>query len=277
MNPWLETLCVALVTLSGIFLGRLCSSFRKPYWTLGYFPPLLLIAMLVTARFADGLAFVAPLSWITAGRARFVVLSLAATMGLTTPLPRLANRCQKLAVCVLMTVVVVWFSISPFLAPALLKNRLLNLDTRIASNGICFQTTDYTCGPAAAVTALTKLGLSAQEGEIAVLSHCSPVTGTLPGCLAKALQNRYGSEGLQCQYRRFDSLDQLKSADVTLAVVSDAFLTYHCVAVLEVSDHNVIIADPVIGRRSMSHKQFEKIWRYCGIVLKRDSMQNKKG
>ena len=277
MNCWLETIGVILVTLSGIFLGRVFSGLRKPYWMLGYLASFLLVAMLVTARFFDGLSFVAPLSWIAAGRARFVVLSLAATMGLTTPLPRLANRYQKLAVCVLMTVIVVWFSISPFLAPALLKNRLLNLDTRIASNGICFQTTDYTCGPAAAVTALTKLGLPAQEGEIAVLSHCSPVTGTLPACLAKALQNRYGSEGLQCHYRRFDSLDELKNADAALAVVSDAFLTYHCVAVLEVSDRNVIIADPVIGRQSMSHKQFEKIWRYCGIVLKRDSTQNKKG
>lgn len=277
MNCWVETIGVILVALSGIFLGRVFSGFRKPYWTLGYFPPFLLVAILVTARFGDGLSFAAPLSWIAAGRARFVVLSLAATMGLTTPLPRLANRYQKLAVCVLMAVIVVWFSISPFLAPALLKNRLLNLDTRISANGVCFQTTDYTCGPAAAVTALTKLGLAAEEGEIAVLSHCSPVTGTLPVCLAKALQNRYGSEGLQCHYRRFDSLDELKNADAALAVVSDTFLTYHCVAVLEVLDRNVIIADPVAGRQSMSRKQFEEIWRYCGIVLKREWTQNEKG
>ena len=277
MNPWLETIGVVLVTLSGIFLGRLLSNFRKPYWTLGYFLPLLLVAILVTARFSNSLAFVPPLSWIAAGRARFVVLSLAVTMGLTTPMSRLTNKYEKLTICILMTVVVGWFSISPFLAPALLKNQLSNLSTRIASNGVCFQTTDYTCGPAAAVTALAKLGLSGQEGEIAVLSHCNPVTGTLPVCLAKALQKRFGSEGLQCQYRRFDSLEQLRNAGTALVAVRDTFLSYHCVAVLEISDRTVVVADPVEGRKSMSHKQFEKIWRFSGIVLNRDSSQNKKG
>jgi hypothetical protein len=53
-----------------------------------------------------------------------------------------------------MVVVVVWFSVLPFLAPALVKGHLANLKTMVDSNGICFQTTDYTCGPAAAVTRL---------------------------------------------------------------------------------------------------------------------------
>jgi predicted double-glycine peptidase len=49
----------------------------------------------------------------------------------------------------------------PFLVPALIKERLSNLTTRLDSNGICYQSTDYTCGPAAAVTALRRLGLQA--------------------------------------------------------------------------------------------------------------------
>jgi len=120
---------------------------------------------------------------------------------------------------------------------------------------------------------LRKLGLPAHEGEIAVLSHTSPVTGTFPRCLYTALQNRYASDGLKCQYRHFDSLRQLKAAGLTLAIVRDKLLSDHCVAVLEVSDWTVSIADPVVGRRLMSHKQFEKIWRFSGIVLKRDSTQ----
>jgi len=85
--------------------------------------------------------------------------------------------------------------------------------------------------------------------------------------------NHYRDEGLKCQYRNFDSISQLKDSGITLAVVRDAFLLDHCVAVLEVSDRMVIIADPVFGRQQMSHKQFEKIWRFRGIVLKRDSSQ----
>ena len=274
MNPWLETIGVIQIALLGIFLGRVFSGLRKPYWTLGYFLPSLLIAMLVLAKYNNALVFVPPFSWITAGRVRFIILALAATMGLTTPLSRLPRKCEKLIIGVLMAVVVVWFSVLPFLVPALIKDDLSNLKTIVNSNGICYQTTDYTCGPAAAVTALGKLGLAASEGEIAVLSHSSPVAGTLPRCLYTALKNRYGADGLKCQYRRFDSIAQLRNAGITLAVVRDAFLLDHCVAVLEVSDRMVTIADPVLGRILMSHEQFEKIWRFSGIVLKRVSTQS---
>ena len=274
MNPWLETIGVIQIALLGIFLGRVFSGLRKPYWTLGYFLPAVFVAMLVLARYNNALPFVPPFSWVIAGRVRFVILALAVTMGLTTPLSRLPRKCEKLTIGVLMVVVVAWFSVLPFLVPALIKDDLSNLKTIVNSSGICYQTTDYTCGPAAAVTALGKLGLSASEGEIAVLSHSSPVVGTLPRCLYTALKNRYGADGLKCQYRRFDSIAQLRNAGITLAVVRDAFLLDHCVAVLEVSDHMVTIADPVLGRTLMSHEQFEKIWRFSGIVLKRVSTQS---
>ncbi|MHC4463185.1 MAG: cysteine peptidase family C39 domain-containing protein [Planctomycetota bacterium] len=273
MNPWLETIGVIQIALLGIILGKVFSGLRKPYWTLGYFLPSLLIAMLVLAKYNNALPFVPPFSWITAGRVRFIILALAATMGLTTPLSRLPRKCEKLTIGILMVVVVTWFSVLPFLVPALIKDDLSNLKTIVNTNGICYQTTDYTCGPAAAVTALGKLGLSASEGEIAVLSHSSPVAGTLPHCLYTALQNRYGADGLKCQYRYFDSIAQLRKAGITLAVVRDALLSDHCVTVLEVSDRMVVIADPVVGRQLMSHEQFEKIWRFSGIVLKRVSTQ----
>jgi len=273
MNAWLETIGVVLVALLGIALGRAFSSFRRPYWTLGYFLPFLLIAMLVITRYANWLSFVPPFSWVTAGRVRFVILSLAVTMGLTTPLSRLPRKCEELTVCILMAVVVVWFSVLPFLLPVLIRDHLRNLNTTLDSNGICFQSIDYTCGPAAAVTALRKLGIPAHEGEIAVLSHTSPVVGTLPRCLCAALQNRYSVDGLKCRYRHFDSLVQLRDAGITLAMVRDAFLLDHCVVVLGVSDRMVTVADPVLGKVSMSHKQFEKIWRFSGIVLKRTTTQ----
>jgi len=273
MNPWLETIGIIFVAVSGIVLGRIFSGLRRPFWTLGYLVSLALIAMLVAPRFANSLAFVPPFYWLM-GRAKFVILCLAVTMGITTPLSRLPRKREKFIVCTLMAVVVIWFSVLPFLVPALIKNHLSNLKTRVDSKGICFQTTDYTCGPAAAVTALRKLGLHAQEGQIAVLSHSSPVAGTLPGCLYTALRNQYGTDGLRCQYRHFRSLAELSEAGITLVMVKETFLSDHCVVVLEVSDGMVVVADPVSGRMSMSHNQFEKIWRFSGIVLKRDSTQS---
>jgi hypothetical protein len=271
MNPWVGTICVIFVALLGVLFGKVFSCFRKPYWACGYFLPAILIAMMVVTSFNNALPFVPPFSWVTAGRTRFIILALAITMGLTTPLSRLPRKFEKLIIGLLMAVVVVWFSVTPFLVPALIKEKLSNLETTVNSSGICLQSTDYTCGPAAAVTALRRLGLSANEGEIAVLSYSSPVAGTLPTCLSAALQQRYGTEGLKCQYRHFDSITQLRNAGITLAVVRDGLINDHCVTVLGVSDYMVTLADPVWGRKLMSHKNFEKVWRFSGIVLKRDS------
>jgi hypothetical protein len=273
MDPWLETIGIVLVAVLGIVLGRAFSRLRRPCWILGYFVPLVLMAALVVPRFANSLAFVPPFYWLV-GRLKFVILCLAVTMGLTTPLSRLPRKCEKLMICLLMAVVVTWFSVLPFLVPALIKDRLLNLRTSVDSDGVCLQTTDYTCGPAAAVTALGKLGLPANEGEIAVLSHSSPITGTLPRCLYTALQNHYSGEGLKCRYRYFKSLAELADAGITLVVVRNTFLTDHCVAVLDVSNGTVTVADPVVGKVLLPRKHFEKIWRFSGIVLERESAQS---
>ena len=99
------------------------------------------------------------------------------------------------------------------------------------------------------------------------------MTGTLPACLSSALQDRYSADGLSCRYRRFDSVAQLKNAGITLALVREAFMMDHCLAVLEVSDDAVTVADPVTGTRLMPYEQFEKIWRFSGIVLQRDTLQ----
>lgn len=274
MNPWLETTGVILIAVFGVIAGRIFSRFRKPYWVLGYILPGVLIVMLAMVRFNSNLYFVSPFSWIAAGRVRYVVLSLAVSMGLTVPLSRLPYKFERLIVCLLMAGFVTWFSVLPFLMPVLIKERLSNLQTKFDKNGVCRQTTDYTCGPAAAVTALGKLGLTADEGELAVLSYSSPVTGTLPACLSSALQNRYSAEGLSCRYRHFDSIAQLKNAGITLALVKEAFYMDHCLAVLEVTDEVVTVADPVTGTRLMPYEQFEKIWRFSGIVLQRNTLQN---
>jgi len=264
MELGLETIGVTLVAILGVSLGRIFSRLKKPYWLFGYFLPFALIVILVITQHISALSF------LPTGELMFVILALAITMGLTTLLPHLPHKSERFITCVLMVVFVVRFSVSPFIAPALLKDDLSNLRTTIDADGNCFQSRDYTCGPAAAVTALKKLGFDAQEGEIAVLARTSPITGTIPRYLYTALQNRYGYKGLKCQYRHFDSIAQLKGQGITLAVVKDAFLSNHCVAVMEVSDRMVVFADPAFGKMNVSHEQFEKIWLFSGIVLKRD-------
>jgi len=273
MNPWFEIFGVILLAFSGAAAGKVLSCSRRSIRVWGYILPFVLIAIILLAKYNCSLAFIPPFSWLIAGRIKYVVISMVITIGLTTPLARLPYRTEKIITCILMIVLVTCCSILPFLAPVLIEADLSRLETRFDSNGICRQGKEYTCGPAAAVTALNRLGLKAQEGEIAVLSYTSPLTGTLPRCLNEALNNRYNAEGLVSQYRNFDSVSQLKDADITLAVIRDAFMLDHCVAVLDVSETSVTFADPAIGIKSIPLEQFEKIWRFSGIVLKRNFTQ----
>lgn len=269
ISPWLEILALGLVAILGVVLGRMSRSLRFPWWALGYAVSLSLVGIVALGRCDGVLHFSRPFSWMVAGRMRFVVVAFAVTLGLSTPLFHLPRQWERIVAWVLMAAVVLRFSIIPFAVPALVAEELSGLNTIVDSNGVCLQTTDYTCGPAAAVTALRRLGLPAAEGEIAALAHTGPWGGTLPACLSEALQSRYGPEGLDCRYRRFNSVAELDQPGVTLAVVKDTFRKDHCVAILDVSDEAITLADPAYGVTSMSHEQFESIWRYAGIVLTR--------
>ena len=271
MNPWVETIFVLFVAFAGVGIGLKISRTKGHYWLLGCLVPFIFLFSLAAVRFVQSLIFIPPFSFFLAGRVRFIVLALAVTIGLTTPLSRLKHVYQKVVLCILMADVVIWFAVMPFLMPALIKDKLLSLPTVVSVDGICFQSTDYTCAPAAAVTALARLGFKAQEGRLAFLSYSNPITGTLPICLENAIRTCYGSSGLDCHYRHYDSVEQLKGADSTLAIVKSSFLSDHCVAVLEVTDEFVLLVDPSFGKVQMSRDQFEKIWRFTGIALKAHS------
>ena len=270
MSPWLETFGVILVALTGVAAGYMLSRLKSFFWMLCYFLSIAIIIMMVLARYSEALKFEPPFCWVAIGRIKFVILALAVTLGLTVCLRHLPHKLEKVLVCILMSLVVVWFTVLPFLVPAIIKDHLANLPTVINSKGICIQGTNYTCGPAAAVTALGKLNLRGYEGELAILAHTSPVAGTLPSCLSDALESKYGSMGLKCKYRHFGTVSELKNSDVTLAVVKSAFMVDHCVVILDVSNDQVTVADPVLGEITMSYERFEEIWQFSGIVLSRN-------
>jgi predicted double-glycine peptidase len=273
MNPWFETIFVLLLAFMGVLCGMAIWHLSRPMRVFGYLLPLLTIIGLIILRVVSSAALTEPLYWVSISRAKFAILSFTVPMGLIAPLPKLPYIWERFATCIITVVFIFIFSIPPFLAPALVRNDLSNIQTNVNSDGVCFQSKSYTCAPAAAVTALRKLGFAAYEGELAILSHTSPITGTLPWSLYTALSRRYSSDGLNCQYRRFDSINQLQDADITLVAVRDTLFSDHCVAVLEISEDTVTIADPAYGKTSISREHFEKIWRSAGIALKRQGTQ----
>jgi hypothetical protein len=269
MTPWVEAIAVALLALAGVLLGRWFSRLPRPYWAIGYFIPLLLVILYGLAQHKPALSFVPPVSWLVMGRNKFASIGFISTMVLTTPLSRVRPARARLLISVLMALIVLHMSVWPFLAPAFNRGYLAHLRTRLDPDGICRQSNDYNCGPAAAVTALRRLGFPAEEGEIAILAHTSSATGTPPDVLARALQQRYGNEGLISEFRVFRNLEELRRAGLTLAVIRYTFWIDHYVTVLEVRSDQVIAGDPSLGLVSFSREEFLKKWRFVGVVLKR--------
>ena len=269
MQPWIETTGVVVLALAGAFLGQLFSRLKKPLWAVGYLVPMVLVSMVALARRIDRLSFLVPFSWVMAGRREFVILAFSTAMLFWTPLSRLRLERQRGMVRVLAIVCVFYFSVLPFLGEALYRPYLSNLKTHFDAEGVCLQSYHFTCGPAAAVTALRAFGLEAEEGELAILSHTSPTAGTPADLLCAALQKRYAPQGLLCEYKHFKSIEELKDAGVTIAVTKYGLLVDHYVAVLGVTDEEVVVGDPLAGRKALSHQDFGSMWRFAGIALKR--------
>jgi predicted double-glycine peptidase len=185
---------------------------------------------------------------------------------LLTPAAKLPRRRDRVLLGIFTGLFLIGFVVLPFLLPAIARPALEALVTRIDPDGVCIQQTSYTCGAASAVTGLRKLGLPAQEGQVAIWSHTSQY-GTTPDELASALQSHYGREGLTVRYRRFKSVAELKEPPVTLAVVKYNVLTDHFVTVLAVTGQAVIIGNPLSGRVEYSYDDFAKVWRFSGIAL----------
>jgi hypothetical protein len=267
LAPWFESLAAAGIAILAFVLGRWSSRLPRPYWILGYLIPLVILLLYCTAVFRPELTMVPPLSWMLSGRAKFVCFNFVTTMVLSAPLGRLPQKRNRIMVCLLI-VVLTSMSIVPFAAPAFNRNYLAELKTRVDGDGICRQSNAYTCGPAAAVTVLRRLGLQAEEGEIAILSHTSALTGTDPDALARALQKRYATNGLVVEYRGFRAASELKDAGLTVAVVKFNALQDHCVAILGVETNRIIIGDPLSGLGSSSIEEFENNWQFVGVVLK---------
>jgi len=271
MNLWLAAISATLFACCGIFVGYLFSRLPKNYWTLGYFIPVVLVFTYGVAVHFPSLSFTPPISWMMMGRKKFAIMGFIAGLILTTPLSRLPKKRDRIIVCVLTAIMIFSATVWPFIIPAFDRGDLANLKTHMDSNGICLQTTDYTCGPAAAVTALHQLGFTADEGKLAILSETSSTTGTPPDMLAEALQKEYGNQGLIVDCRPFKDISELKQSGLTLAMVKYSFMVDHWVIVLQVTDSQVIIGDPLDGKVKISYDDFLKKWCLVGIVMKRQS------
>lgn len=269
LDPLTVTALAAMVAFVALMAGLRLSRAGVAPWTVGWLGSLLLILSISAARRWCELAFVAPFSWIAAGRSQFVVFSGAVTMLLATLTPRLPRRRDRNWVFAFLGLSVSIFGLGPLVLPVALRARHEGLKTTFFKGGVCEQHDGYNCGPAAAVTALGWLGYEASIGDLAIRALTTPLTGTPPDLLCQAMEERYGHEGLSCKYRTFESVEDIPREGVTIVVIQHSFLIDHYVAVKEVSADGVIVGDPLKGLMKLSRLEFERRWRKTGIVLTR--------
>lgn len=266
LRIWLETLGVVCLAVMGAAAGWRCSKLRGLWWLAGYFVPLLFIVVVGLTRRIPELESTPPFAWLMAGRTEFALLAPVCTLLLTTPLSRLPSRRQRILIGILMVAAVGQASVVPFLSPAFNYRYLKGLRTTIDSQGICMQSNGYTCGPAAAVTALRRLGIEAQEGQLAILARTTRFTGTPADLLCLAIQKEHG---VRCHPVCVRNITDLRGKEPFIAVVKYAFLIDHYVTVLNIGDSTILIGDPLVGQTEMSHEEFTRTWRRCGILLER--------
>jgi len=271
MNPWLETGGSVLLALCGLAIGFRASKLPAPYWIIAYAVALTIVGLFGIERYVLGLEFIPPFSWVAAGRTRFVLAAFAGPVLLLTPAERLPRHRDRIFLRVFTGVFLINSVVMPFFLPALIRNDLAAIVTKIDRDGVCLQQTGYTCGPAAAVTGLHMLGLPAQEGQLAIWSHTSQLFGTIPDDLANALRKNYGGRALEARYQKFDKVSDLKQAGITLAVVKYAFFVDHFVTVMSVADNQVTVGDPLSGKTIYTSDEFSNMWRFPGITLRLNS------
>ncbi len=269
MNPWLETGAEISLAVSGIYFAYRLARLPRRYWLAVWLVALGVVVLFSIQRNISGLEFVPPFSWVAATRTRFVLFPLIIPILLLLPATKLPGARPRFFLAVFAGLSIVRFSVLPALLPAFNRTLLLNLKTSLDRDGVCLQSTGYTCGPASAVTALRRLGLPAEEGEIAVWARTTSMAGTPPDVLAETLREHYGSRGLTTTLRYFKNILELKQAGLSIAIIKHDFLEDHYVTILSVTDTNVVTGDPLNGLTTYSYNDFAKMWRYSGIVLQR--------
>lgn len=136
-------------------------------------------------------------------------------------------------------------------------------------NGVCLQSTTYTCGASAIVSFLSKYGIKATEGEMARLTETIPYKGVSNFQAVAGLNRKL--EALNSDFTgelkvyRDEELDQMKTPCITSIKYSIFF--DHMICIKRIDGDYVYIADPLKGNTKMERDEFLQQWRNVNIEL----------
>jgi hypothetical protein len=129
------------------------------------------------------------------------------------------------------------------------------------ASGALQQTTGITCAPAAAAILLHRAGIRVSEGELAELANTTPLQGTAPHALARAVDRVARCRGLRGRIRRVDYSSAVRLGRPFVAFVRRPGVGGHAVCVLSANPNRVATIDPLSGtQETISREQFAAEW-----------------
>ncbi|MGE3109391.1 MAG: cysteine peptidase family C39 domain-containing protein [Phycisphaerales bacterium] len=139
--------------------------------------------------------------------------------------------------------------------------------TKMTRDGICRQTTGYTCVAASMVTMLRAHGIDASETEMARLAYTQVGGGATDSRTIWALERKLAGTPFRPVYHRLDARGIVHARKPCMVQLDWGFFVSHMVPVLDASDDTVVIGDPLNGRREITMKDFMKEWKRQAITL----------
>jgi hypothetical protein len=129
------------------------------------------------------------------------------------------------------------------------------------ASGALQQTTGMTCAPAAASMLLHHAGIRISEGALAELANTTPIQGTAPYALARAVDHVARRHGLRARIQRVDYPRALRLQHPFVAFVKRPGVGGHALCVLMVEPARLRVIVPLSGTRdTIDRDEFLAEW-----------------
>ena len=146
----------------------------------------------------------------------------------------------------------------------------------VARDGVCRQTTGYTCGAAVAATLLHHYEIETDEAEMAQLCWTSSHTGTDEYCLVRGLGKKLNGFAREAVIAPASWEALLQARDPVAVTIALRPTVDHWVVVFRATDQWVLIGDPLEGRRLLRADRFRDLWRGRVVEIRRSAIARSK-
>ena len=135
----------------------------------------------------------------------------------------------------------------------------LTHNVTVDSEGVVLQTRNYTCGPAALVTVLQRLGVNTTEDELAGLAGTTEDGTTMQGLLEASRAKGVNATGMKL------NISELKE-NMIAYTINDGM--GHYTVINEITNETIKLADPSLGNIEMNIEEFTEIYSGYTLVIK---------